>query len=133
MRSCVFYYITIQKIPSVRNIFSEASLSASPASSRGTIQHMPQPAEISPGTGISLPGMLFSRQYLSKAMASVVVRKVMILLKVFSLAIDQYSSAISLTAFMAVSISSSVLKYEKLNLTAPCSEVPRASCMSGAQ
>ncbi len=89
MRSCVFYYITIQKIPSVRRVSSEARRSVSPASSRGTIQHMPQPAEISPGTGISLPGTLFSRQYFSNAMASVVVRKVMILLKIFSLAMDQ--------------------------------------------
>ena len=40
---------------------------------------MPQPADISPGTGMSLPGMPFSMQYLSNPMASVVVWKVIIL------------------------------------------------------
>ena len=43
------------------------------------------------------------------------------------------SSAISLKALIARSTSSKVLKYEKLNLTAPCAAVPRALCMRGAQ
>lgn len=39
----------------------------------------------------------------------------------------------SATASIASSISSSVLKYEKLNLTIPLSTVPSASCALGAQ
>ena len=44
-----------------------------------------------------------------------------------------YSSASSRTADTAASASSSVLKKEKLNRTAPCCTVPSASCMRGAQ
>ena len=40
---------------------------------------------------------------------------------------------IFLIAFTAFSISFSLLKYEKLNLTAPCSWVPKALCIRGAQ
>lgn len=41
--------------------------------------------------------------------------------------------AISLTAATAASTSCSVVNHEKLNLTAPCSSVPSARCMRGAQ
>ena len=44
-----------------------------------------------------------------------------------------YSSASSRTAETAASASSSVLKKEKLNRTAPCCTVPSASCIRGAQ
>ena len=43
------------------------------------------------------------------------------------------SCAISETARMPSSTSSTVLKCEKLKRTAPCEAVPSASCMSGAQ
>ena len=42
-------------------------------------------------------------------------------------------SAISLTARAAASASWSVLKNPKLKRTAPCSSVPRALCIRGAQ
>ena len=51
-----------------------------------------------------------------------------------TLAVLGYASAdSSRTARMAVSTSSSVLKYEKLKRTAPCCLVPSASCIRGAQ
>ena len=43
------------------------------------------------------------------------------------------SDAISSTAWMAASTSSQVVKYPKLKRTAPCSTVPRAWCILGAQ
>lgn len=44
-----------------------------------------------------------------------------------------FHSASSRTARTAMSTSSSVLKNAKLNRTAPCSTVPSASCIRGAQ
>ena len=42
-------------------------------------------------------------------------------------------AAISSMAWMAASTSSQVVKYPKLKRTAPCSTVPRAWCILGAQ
>ena len=100
-------------------------------------QGSPHPADIARGTGIILPGTFCSLQAFSIAIASAVVWNVIIsfisfflmsvsllLLLVFCQFVDRTNCSIHFLVCIIMG---------KLNLTAPCSTVPSASCISGAQ
>ena len=121
--------------------------------SGAAFQERPQPAVISRGTGIILPGRPCALAYCSICIACVVPANVRIQVSfrclISFLPFSSFfcipdagcrlshccisSSANSRRACAAIRTSSSVSTWEKLNLTAPCSRVPRASCISGAQ
>ncbi len=123
------------------------------SSSGAAFQERPQPAEISRGTGIILPGRPCALAYCSICIACVVPANVRIQVSSLSHIVSSFfqllfcipdagcrlshccisSSANSRRACAAIRTSSSVSTWEKLNLTAPCSRVPSASCINGAQ
>ena len=122
-------------------------------SSGAAFQERPQPAVISRGTGIILPGRPCALAYCSICIACVVPANVRIQVSfrclISFLPFSGFfcipdagcrlshccisSSANSRKACAAIRTSSSVSTWEKLNRTAPCSRVPSASCISGAQ